>query len=137
MAKIKAMKKRLCKKFHKGDFKEVGVSIRVSANADTAADVLGNLATIADDNGLVFCGGGIGHFITPNEKYGNLTMPKKVEDLMLALIPEPYLLTDCVVGYYTNPSAKIISADKIESMKAAINALNVEHGANYSVDLWN
>ena len=64
-------------------------------------------------------------------------MSRKVEYLMLALISDPYLLPDGIKGYYTDPKAETISTDKIEKVKAAINALNVEHKANYSVDLWN
>jgi len=61
------------------------------------------LFPIADDNELIFCGDGIGNIIVPNEKYGNLTMPKKIENLVLALISDPYLLTDYIIGYYATP----------------------------------
>ncbi len=131
------MKKRLRKKLHKGEFAEIGISIRVSVTDATVADILDKLADIADANRLVFCGGGAGHIITPGEEYGNITMPRKVEYLVLALIPDPYLLSDAIIGYYTDPVAKTISDDRIENVRTAINALNVEHDANYSVDLWN
>ena len=131
------MKKRLRKKLRKGEFKEIGVSIRVTVTDATAADVLDGLADIADVNKLTFAGGGAGHIITPGEEYGEITMPRKVESLLLALIPDPYLLSDNIIGYYADPIAKTISADKIERVKSAINALNVEHQANYDVDLWN
>lgn len=131
------MKKRLRKKLHRDEFREMGISVKVSVTEATAADILDKLADIADANGLIFCGGGAGHIITPGKEYGEITMPRKVEYLMMALIPNPYLLSDGIIGYYTDPVAKTISVDKIEKVKAAINALNVEHQANYSVDLWN
>lgn len=131
------MKKRIRKKLHKGEFKEMGISVKVTVTDVTAADMLDKLVDIADTNKLIFCGGGAGHIITPGEEYGEITMPRKVEYLMLALIPNPYLLSDGILGYYSDPVAKTISIDKIEKVKAAINALNVEHQANYSVDLWN
>ena len=131
------MKKRLRKKLHKGEFKEVGIFVKVSVTDATAGDILDKLADIADANKLIFCGGGAGHIITPGEEYGDITMSRKIEYLMLALIPDPYLLSDGIIGYYTDPTTKNISHDKSEKVKAAINALNVEHKANYSVDLWN
>ncbi|MDL2320709.1 YggL family protein [Alistipes sp. OttesenSCG-928-B03] len=131
------MKKRLRKKLHKGEFQEVGIFVKVTVTGATAADVLDKLADIADTNRLVFSGGGVGHIILPSEEYGDITMPRKVEYLMSALISDPYLLSDGIIGYYSNPAAKMIPLEKIESVKASINALNMEYKANYCVDLWN
>lgn len=131
------MKKRLRKKLHKGEFAKIGISVRVSVTDANVADILDKLAEMADENRLIFYGGGAGHIITPGEEYGNITMPWKVEFLMLALMPDPYLSADAIIGYYADPVARSISDNRIESVKKAINSLNVEHDANYSVDLWN
>lgn len=131
------MKKRLRKKLHKGEFQETGIFVKICIAGQPVPDVLDKLADIADVNGLMFSGGGAGHIIFPGEEYGNITIPRKVENLMTALISDPYLLTDGVIGYYSDPAGGKIPDDKARNVRSSINALNVDHKANYSVDLWN
>ena len=131
------MKKRLRKKLRKGEFQEMGIFVNIFVTDKTVSDVLDKLADVADANGLIFSGGGAGHVIVPGEEYGDITMPRKVEYLMTAIISDPYLLTDGVIGYYSDPSEGKIPDDKVENVRSSINALNVEHQVNYSVDLWN
>lgn len=132
------MKKRLRKKLHKGEYKETGVSIRVLADQAAATEILDSFAEIADENGLIFCGGGIGHIMLPSEQYGDLTMPGKVEYLMCALAADPYLLTDCILGYFMDPTNKIISLEKIASIKNGVEGnISTEYQINPGIDLWN
>ena len=131
------MKKRLRKKLHKEEFQEIGISVRAIVNDDTVSDILENLADIAEDNKLIFSSGGAGHLILPSKEYGELIIPKKVEFLLSALMLDPYLLTDYVVGYYTDPDERKISEHKIEKVKTALSLLKAELEANYSIDLWN
>lgn len=130
------MKRRLRKKLHKGEYREIGISLKISVT-DKATDVLDKLYDIADANKLIFCGGTAGYVITPGQEYGNFKIPKKIGYLMSVLISNPYSFSDDIIGYYFDPITKTISADKIENIKVAIHALNVEYKANYSVDLWN
>ncbi len=132
------MKKRLEKKLHSGEYAEKGISIKIIATEETAADILDQLAGIADRNGLMLCGGGIGNIILPTAEYGDLTIPTKVERLLLALSDNPYLLTDCVLGYMIAPKDNTMPDDTIGIIKDALcEHFDGLYAANFNVDLWN
>jgi hypothetical protein len=132
------MKKRLRKKLHKGEFQQFGISLFVPANADDGSKILDAITGIADNNNLLFIGGGFGYFTMPSEKYDNLDIPKRIEDLIffIALSNEPQL--DGIVGYFINPFEKEIWKDVAEKVKTELEtALNTEFKINLRIDLWN
>lgn len=55
---------------------------------------------------------------------------------MSAFISDPYLLTNGVMGYYSDPAGGKVPDDKARNVRSSINALNVDRDANDSVDLW-
>ena len=76
------MKKRLRKKLHKSEYKEFGISIFVPANEDGINKKLDTITNIAENNNILFIGGGFGYFTMPSEEYGNMDIPKKIETLI-------------------------------------------------------
>ena len=132
------MKKRLRKKLHKNEFQEFGVSIFVPVNKDNVKEILDAIIDIAENNNILFIGGGIGHFTLPSAEYGNMDIPKKIEILInfIALSNEPQL--EAIVGYFINPDDKEISINIAEKVKSELKAaLQTEFKINDRINLWN
>ena len=132
------MRKRLRKKLHKNEFQEFGVSIFVPVNKDNVKEILNDIIDIAENNNILFIGGGLGHFTLPSEKYGNIDIPKKIEILIIfiALSDEPQF--EAIIGYFINPDDKEISINIAEKVKSELKAaLQTEIKINDRIDLWN
>ena len=132
------MKKRLRKKLHKSEFQQFGISIFITVNEDNAKEKLDSIIGVAENNNLLFIGGGFGHFTLPSEKYGNMDIPKKIETLInyIALSNEP--LPDCIIGYFIKPYEKEICIEVAQKVKSELEiALNTEVKINLRIDLWN
>ena len=132
------MKKRIRKKLHKGEYQEFGISIFVPANEDSINENLDTITHIADDNNILFIGGGFGYFTLPSEKYGNMDIPKKIETLInyIALSNEPQ--PDGIIGYFIKPFEKEICIEVAQKVKSELeSALNTEVKINLRIDLWN
>ena len=59
------MKKRIRKKLHKSEFQQFGISIFITVNEDNAKEKLNSIIGVAENNNLLFIGGGFGHFTLP------------------------------------------------------------------------
>jgi len=132
------MKKRLHKKLHKGEYQEFGISLFVPSNGDSINEKLDTITHIADDNKILFIGGGFGYFTMPSEEYGNMDIPKKIETLTnyIALSNEPQ--PDGIIGYFIKPFEKEISNEIAQKVKSELEtAIGRELKINLSVDLWN
>jgi len=132
------MKKRIRKKLHKGEYQEFGISIFVPANEDSINENLDTITHIADDNNILFIGGGFGYFTLPSEEYGNMDIPKKIETLInyIALSNEPQ--PDGIIGYFIKPFEKEICIEVAQKVKSELeSALNTEVKINLRIDLWN
>jgi len=132
------MKKRIRKKLHKGEYQEFGISIFVPANEDSINENLDTITHIADNNNILFIGGGFGYFTLPSEKYGNMDIPKKIETLInyIALSNEPQ--PDGIIGYFIKPFEKEIYMNFAQKVKSELeSALNTEVKINLRIDLWN
>jgi len=132
------MKKRLRKKLHKGEFRQFGISIYVPVNGDNVNEKLDTIVNVAENNNVLFIGGGFGYFTLPSKEYGNMDIPKKIETLInfIALSNEPQ--PDCIIGYFTNPFEKEICSDVAQKIKSELDvALNTEFKVNLRIDLWN
>ena len=132
------MKKRLRKKLRKGEFQQFGISLFVPSSLDDAENQLDIILNIADNNNIVFVGGGFGRFSMPPKKYNNLDIPKKVVTLIefIALSNEPQL--DGIIGYFINPLENEISKDIAQKVKSELEMyLKTEFKINLKIDLWN
>jgi len=132
------MKKRLRKKLHKGEFQEFGISIFVPVNEDNVQEKLDAITAIADENNILFIGGGLGYFTLPSERYGNMDVPKKIETLInfITLSNEPQ--PDYIIGYFMKPFEKEINVNVVQKVKFGLNeALKTEFKINDRIDLWN
>ena len=132
------MKKRLRKKLHKGEFQQFGISLFVPSNLDDVEKQLSAILDIANNNQILFVGGGFGLFTMPSEKYNDLDIPKKIETLItyIALSNETQL--DGILGYFVNPFEKEISNEVAEKVKSELEtALQTEFKINLKIDLWN
>jgi hypothetical protein len=132
------MKKRLCKKLHKGEFQQHGISIMVPVNVESVESVLNVIIGIADQNKILFCGGGLGRFILPSEEYEELEIPSKIESLIMNIALDPETLSDCIVGYFINPKEKEITVDVADKVKEELlRILKVDFKINCRISLWN
>jgi hypothetical protein len=132
------MKKRLRKKLHKGEFQQYGISIMVPVNADNLETTLDTLTDIADQNNILFCGGGLGRFVVPSEEYGELKIPSKLEFLVMNIALRPETLTNCIVGYFINPVEREIRINIAEKVKAELkNILKPDFKISCRIGLWN
>ena len=132
------MKQRLRKKLRKGEFQQFGISLFVSSNLDDVENQLDIILDIADNNNLLFVGGGFERFSMPPEKYNNLDVPKKIVILIefIALSNEPQL--DGIIGYFINPLENEISKDIAQKVKSELEMyLKTEFKINLKIDLWN
>jgi len=132
------MKRRLRKKLHKAEFQQFGMSLYVPSNFDDAEKQLDTILDIADNNDILFVGGGFGRFSMPSEKYGNLDVPKKIVTLItyIALSNEEQL--EGIIGYFIKPFEREISKEIAEKVKSGLEtALNTELKMNLRIDLWN
>ena len=132
------MKKRLRKKLHKSEFQQFGISLFVPSNLEDAEKQLDIILDIADNNHILFIGGGFGRFSMPSEKYNDLDIPKKIETLItyIALSNEKQL--DGIIGYFIKPFEKEICNDVAEKVKSELEtALKAEFKINLRIDLWN
>jgi uncharacterized protein YggL (DUF469 family) len=132
------MKKRIRKKLHKGEFQQHGISIMIPADVNNIEDRLHILTDIADENHILFVGGGLGRFVLPSEEYGDLDIPKKVESLIkyMALSNEPQL--DCIIGYFIHPFEKEINNDIADKVKSKLEeSFGNDLEINCKIDLWN
>ena len=132
------MKKRFRKKLHKGEFQEFGISIFVPVNGDNIREKLHSITAIAENNNIIFIGGGLGYFTLPSKEYGNADVPKKIETLInyIALSNEPQ--SDCIIGYFIKPYEKEICIEVAQKVKSELeSALNTEIKINLRIDLWN
>jgi hypothetical protein len=132
------MKKRLRKKFHKGEFQQIGISLMIPANDSNIEILLDTISQIADNNSILFCGGGLDKIILPSEGYENLILPSKIEFLITNLSLNSGLLPHLVIGYFINPRANKISSDQIAKIKSEIDKILGDDGkVNYQISLWN
>jgi len=132
------MKKRLRKKLHKGEYQEFGISIIIPVNEDNIQEKLDSIIAIAENNNIIFIGGGFGHFTLPSKEYGNMDVPNKIETLIMfiALGKEPQ--PDCIIGYFIKPFEKEICAEVAQKVKSELEiALKTELKINLRIDLWN
>ena len=132
------MKKRIRKKLHKSEFQQFGILMFITVNEDNAKEELDAIIGVAENNNLLFIGGGFGHFTLPSEKYGNMDIPKKIEALInyIALSNEPQ--PDCIIGYFIKPFEKEICIEVAQKVKSELeSALNTEIKINLRIDLWN
>lgn len=132
------MKKRLRKKLHKGEFQQFGMSILVPVNGGNVNEKLDAIVDVAENNSILFIGGGFGYFTLPSEEYGNVDIPKKIETLIkfIAVNNEPQ--PDCIIGYFIKPFEKEICNDVAQKIKSELEvALNMEVKVNLRIDLWN
>jgi hypothetical protein len=131
------MKRRLRKKLHKGEFQQYGISILVPANAENVDAILDAITDIADRHSLLFSGGGLGRLIVPSAEYGEMKIPSKVVSVLLSIAKEPTALSDCVVGFFVNPSGKEITAGIADEVNAELEkVLNADFKINRKVGLW-
>jgi len=132
------MKKRLRKKLHKGEFQQFGISIYVPVNVDNVKEKLDAIVDVAENNNILFIGGGFGYFMLPSAEYGNMDIPKKIETLInfIALSNEPQ--HKAIIGYFINPYEKEISINIAEKVKSELKeVLQTEFKINERIDLWN
>ena len=132
------MKKRLRKKLHKDEFGQFGISILIPVNGDNVKEKLDAIVDVAENNNILFIGGGFGHFTLPSKEYGNMDIPKKIETLVkfIALSNEPQ--PDGIIGYFVKPFEKEICSEVAQKVKSELEeALNTEFRANLRIDLWN
>jgi hypothetical protein len=132
------MKKRLRKKRHKGEFAQYGISFFVEANENNVQEKLDIITEIADKNNVLFIGGGFGYFTMPSEKYGNMNIPKKIEDLIffVALSDSPH--HEGIIGYFTNPAQREIDVEIAKKVKTDLEkALQITLQIKLRIDLWN
>jgi hypothetical protein len=132
------MKKRLRKKLHKGEFQQFGISIMVPVNENDIQAKLDAIIDVAEQNNILFNGGGLGLFTLPSKEYGNMDVPKKIETLIkfIALSNEPQ--PDCIIGYFIKPFEKEINNDVALKVKYELEkALDTEIKVNLKIDLWN
>ena len=131
------MKKRLRKKLHKGEFQQYGISIMAPANTENVESTLDVIAEIADRHNILFCGGGLNRMILPSEKYGDLIIPTKVLFLAMSFVKDPQLFSDCIVGYFINPSGKEIVADVADTINAELEKVfGTDFKINRRIGLW-
>ena len=132
------MKKRVRKKLHKGEFQQFGMSLFVPSNLEDVENKLSAILDIADNNQILFVGGGFGHFSMPSEEYNDLDIPKKIETLItyIALSNETQLAG--ILGYFFKPFANEISKEAAEKVKSELETtLQSELKINLKIDLWN
>jgi len=132
------MKKRLRKKLHKGEFQQFGISLLVPSNYENAEKQLDIIIDIANNNNILFIGGGFGRFTLPSKEYGNMDISEKIVTLINFIVlsnePEP----DYIIGYFIKPFEKEICNDVAQKVKSELElALNTELKVNFRVDLWN
>lgn len=132
------MKKRLRKKLHRGEFQQYGVSIMVPVTTESVEAALNAVTDIANAHNLLFCGGGLGQFILPSEEFGELRIPSKVEFLITSIALGSEMPSDCIIGYFINPTEQEISVDVAEEVKSELEkALKTDFKINCRIDLWN
>jgi len=132
------MKKRLRKKLHKGEFQQFGISMYVPVNGDNINEKLDAIMDVAENNNILFIGGGFGYFMLPSKEYGNMDIPKKIVDLVnfIALSNEPR--PDCIIGYFMKPFEKEICREVVQKVKSELETvLKTEFKTNDRIDLWN
>ena len=99
---------------------------------------LGAITHIADNNNILFIGGGFGYFTMPSEEYGNMDIPKKIETLInyIALSNEPQ--PDGIIGYFIKPFEKEICTEVAQKVKSELEiTFKTDLKINLRVDLWN
>ena len=132
------MKKRLRKKFHKAEFQQFGISLFVPSNFEDAEKQLDIILDIADNNDILFIGGGYGRFSMPSEKYNDLDIPKKIETLITCIALSNEKQLDGIIGYFINPFEKEICNNVAEKVKSELETtLKSEFKINLRIDLWN
>jgi len=130
------MKKRIRKKLHKDEFQEFGISIFVPVNGDGINEKLDTITHIADNNNILFIGGGFGYFTMPSEEYGNMDIPKKIETVInfIALSNEPQ--PEGIIGYFIKPFEKEICNEVTQKVKSELETtFGTELKINLRVDL--
>jgi hypothetical protein len=132
------MKKRLRKKLHRGEFQQYGISIMIPTTVETVETMLNGITDIADRYNILFCGGGLGRFVLPSEEFSELEMPFKVEFLVMNIALSPETLSDCIIGYFINPTGKQIAVDATDKIKEELQCtLKVDFKINCRIGLWN
>jgi hypothetical protein len=131
------MKKRLRKKLHRGEFQQYGISIMILVSTESVEAVLNTITDIANAHKLLFCGGGLGQFILPSEEYGELKVPSKVEFLITSIALGSEMPSDCIIGYFINPTEQKISVDTAGKVKSKLEkALKADLKINCRIPLW-
>jgi uncharacterized protein YggL (DUF469 family) len=132
------MKKRIRKKLRKSEFQEFGISVVIPADADNVEERLNSITGIADDNHILFVGGGLGRFVLPSEEYGDLDIPQKVETLILYLASSNESQPDCIIGYFIHPFEKEINSNISVNVKSKLEEVfGNDLKINCRIDLWN
>lgn len=131
------MKKRLRKKLHRGEFQQYGISLMVPVTEDTIETTLNTITEIADKYQVIFCGGGLDRFIMPSEEYRDLDIPDKIEFLIMTIALSPETISDCIIGYFSNPIGQEISVETADKIKVELeSSLNMEFKINCRIGLW-
>lgn len=129
--------KRLRKKLHKREFQQYGISIMIPVTTESAEAVLHTIIDIANAYNLLFSGGGLGQFALPSEEYGELKIPSKVEFLITSIALGTEMPSDCIIGYFINPTEQEISVDVAEKVKSELEkALKTDFKINCRIPLW-
>lgn len=132
------MKKRLRKKLHKGEFQQYGISIIVPTTVDTVETILNGITDVASRHNILFCGGGLGRFVLPSEEYSELEMPSKVEFLVMNIALSSETLSDCITGYFVNPTGREVTVNTADKVKEELQSiLKVDFKINCRISLWN
>jgi hypothetical protein len=132
------MKKRLRKKLHRGEFQQYGISIMIPTTTNTVETILDRITDIANRHNILFCGGGLCQFVIPSEEFGELEIPSKVEFLVMNIALGLETPSDCIVGYFINPTGKEIALDAANKIKEELQStLKVDFKINCRISLWN
>ena len=132
------MKKRLRRKLHKGEFQQFGISLFVPTNIDDAEKHLDIILDVADNNNILFIGGGFGLISMPSEEYNNLDVPKKIVTLITFIALSKEKQSEGIIGYFIKPFENEICNDVAEKVKSELEtALKVDFKINLRIDLWN
>lgn len=129
------MKKRLRKKWHRGEFKQIGCSVLIPVTLESVDVILDQLTEIAEANNLIFIGGGLGRIVLPSDKYEDRIIPRKVEVLIRGLAFQTDLCKDCILGYFVDFTHRKVIGNKME-IQTQLESLNPEYKVNWEVDLW-
>lgn len=68
----------------------------------------------------------------------NLNVPDKIEFLIMTIALSPETISDCIIGYFSNPVGQEICVETADKIKAELeSSLNIEFRINCRIGLWN